>query len=238
MKEEIAPSLRDFVICFWEMQPKIDEDKAVKDLVLIDGCTELGVNWDTKWIGYAAPSMTKTACEETTYVTHNFIAAKLKPGAFTQLTGLPAKAIQDHIYLDLKDVDQNSNPEILSTLSYEKTKVFLEEYLKNLICNKMPNDFVTLFDELCDSPPKAVTQLYERFHFSPRHYGNSPQMVMTILRFQYCLHLITSGQKTPRDILELIQFSDQSHFIREFKKYIRLAPYEYLKKYQDGVFVL
>jgi len=244
-KEEIIESLQDFVICFWQMQPKTTEEKVVKDLVLIDGCTELVVSYISKTISYAAPSMSKTAYDETTYAERSYIGAKLKPGVFTQLTGLPAKAV-DGNYLSLEDIDENFSPEMLLGLSFEETKEFLKEYLQNLICDKIPNKFVTLFDELCNNPPTTAEQLYQKYHFSPRqcqrhfmkHFGITPHMVLTILRFHFCLNLITTGKAAPNEILELIQFSDQSHFIREFKKYIGLTPYEYLQKYQDDVFLL
>jgi len=66
-----------------------------------------------------------------------------------------------------------------------------------------------------------------------KNFGVSPQMVLTILRFHFCLNKMTVGEVAPNEMLYLIQFSDQSHFIREFKKYLGLTPYEYLKKYQD-----
>ena len=246
-KEEIVELLQDFVICFWQMRPKVVEAKVVKDIVLIDACVELVVSYDRKGIFFAAPSMSRTAYDETTDVKNSYIGAKLKPGAFTQLTGLPAKTIDDHGgYLPLEDVDENFNPDVLIDLSFEETEAFLKAYLQKLILDKTPNRFVLLFDELCNNPPATAEQLYQKSHFSPRqcqrhfmkYFGITPHMVLTILRFQYCLNVITSGKSAPNEMLELIQFSDQSHFIREFKKYIGLTPYEYLKKYQDDAFVL
>ena len=244
-KEEIIEPLQDFVICFWQMQPKANEEKVVKDLVLIDACTELVISYTSKQVFYASPSMSKTAYEETTHVENGYIGAKLKPGAFTQLTGLPAKVV-DGNYIKLEEVDENFNAQMLVGLTFEETKEFLKNYLKKLILDETPNEFVKLFDALCNQPPTSAEQLYQKFHFSPRqcqrhfmkNFGITPQMVLTILRFQYCLNTITSGEVAPNEILALIQFSDQSHFIREFKKYLGLTPYEYLQKYQDEGYVL
>ena len=244
-QEEVIDSLQDFVICFWQMQPKANEEKVVKDLVLIDGCTELVISYTSKEVCYAAPSMSKTAYDETTDVASSYIGAKLKPGAFTQLTGVPAKAI-DGEYIRLVDIDKNFNPKVLVGLTFEETKAFLATYLQELTRDKKPNEFVSLFDELCMAPPTIAEQLYQKYHFSPRqcqrhfmkHFVITPQMVLTILRFHYCLHLITTGKVAPNEILKLIQFSDQSHFIRTFKKHLGLTPYEYLQKLQDDGFVL
>ena len=244
-KEEVIDSLKDFVICFWQMQPKANEHKIVKDLVLIDGCTELVISYKSKLASYVAPSMSKTAYKETTNVDGIYIGAKLKPGVFTQLTGLPAKTV-DGTYLNLEDVDPNFNFQRLVGLTFEETKEFLIDYLQELVKDQKPNEYVRLFDELCDQPPTIVEQLYQKFHFSPRqcqrhfmtNYGITPQMVLTILRFHFCLNLITTGRVAPNEILNLVKFSDQSHFIRELKKYLGLTPFEYLKKYQDDAFLL
>ena len=244
-KEEIISSLQDFVICFWQMRPKVNEEKIVKDLVLIDGCTELVVSYTSKQVVYAGPSLSKTAYDETTDIESSYIGVKLKPGAFTQLTGLPATAV-DGKYIKLQDIDESFSSDMLAGLSFEETKGFLKNYMQRLIQDKKPNEFVRLFDDLCDQPPTSTEQLYQRYHFSPRqcqrhfmkNFGITPQMVLMILRFHFCLNRISSGEIAPSGMLDLIQFSDQSHFIREFKKYLGLTPYEYLKKYQADVFLL
>ena len=242
-KEEMIDELQDFVICIWQMQPKIDEQRVVKDLVLIDGCTELVIGYDTKYAGYAAPSMNRTAYDEVTAAERSYIGVKFKPGAFTQITGLSAEVFKERRYLSIEEVDADFDSGGLNGLSFEETKLFMIDYTKKLINNQQPNEFVTLFDDFCDNPPTSAETLYQRFHLGARqcqrhfskHFGITPQMVLTILRFHYCLRVITDGQAAPKDILDLIQFSDQSHFIREFKKYLGLTPYEYLKKYQEDV---
>jgi len=239
-REEVVPELQDFIICFWQMQPKTTSKEIVKDLVLIDACTELVISYTTKQACYSSPSMNKTAYDETTDVKSSYIGAKLKPGAFTQLTGLPAKTIDGH-YLELEEIDKNFNSILLAGLTFEETKTFLKNYFLKLIGNQKPNEFTSLFDELHDQPPTTAEVIYQKFHYGPRqcqrhfikNFGTTPQMVLTILRFHYCLNKITSGEVAPSDMLDLIRFSDQSHFIREFKKYLGLTPYEYLKKYQS-----
>ena len=166
-QEEVIDSLQDFVICFWQMQPRSAEEKVVKDLVLIDGCTELVISYTSKQVVYASPSMSKTAYEETTDAKSSYIGAKLKPGAFTQLTGLPATAI-DGQYLKLEVIDKKFDSKMLVGLTFEETKTFLKNYLQELIRDKKPNEFVKLFDELCHQPPTNAEQLYQKFHFSPR----------------------------------------------------------------------
>ncbi|MCL2560554.1 MAG: helix-turn-helix domain-containing protein [Turicibacter sp.] len=244
-KEERVDGLREFVICVWCMQPKGLERRVVKDIVLIDGCTELVVSVDTRQMCWAAPSMDKTAYNEVTKVEKRYIGVKFKPAAFTQLTGLSPELLKDRL-LPIEEVDQDFCFDALDGLSFDETKEFLKAYVLKLIGDKKPNKFVSVFDDFYAAPVATVETLYQRFHLGPRqcqrhflkNFGISPQMVLTILRFHYCLRMITKKEVAPKDMLDLIPFSDQSHFIREFKKYLGLTPYEYLQKYQEDVFLL
>lgn len=244
-KEEIVEELKDFLICIWTMQPKTNVDVIVKDIVLIDGCTELVISYSTKQVVFAGPSLTKTAYAETTDVKSSYIGAKFKPGAFTQLTDREAQTV-DGRYLFLSEVDGSFNQSSLAGLTFEGTKEFLINYLIKFANGKKPNGFVTLFDELIKNPPLKVELLYDKFHLSPRqcqrqfikYYGLSPQLVLQVVRFHYCLILITHGKVAPKNILDEVQFSDQSHFIREFKKHLGLTPSQYFKKLQIEIKML
>lgn len=237
--EETIESLQDFVICFWQMKPYSAKKTSVTDIILADGCIDLVIdNYDNKKIGYAG--MSKTEFHHTIDLPTKALGARLKPGTFEQLTKLPAKAAMD-TFLPLEAVDKGFNIDHFSSLSFEQTKEYLKLYLQKLTSNKTPNSFVVLFDELSKHPPSTTADLYKRLHFSPRqcqrlfikHFGITPKMVLSILRFQHCLKVFTSDRATPNDVLELTTFYDQSHFIKDFKRNIGLTPFEYLRKYKD-----
>lgn len=243
--EEIIPELSDFVICLWSMKPKTSNIKYVRDLVLIDACTELVMDATSKTIMFAGPSLTKTAYEEGTRCYESYIGIKFKPGAFTQLTGLDA-AVVDGKYLDLSEFDLTFSPKNLRNLNFNESKLWLINYIKRLTHSKIPNEYVQLFDKYHNEPPISATVFYDEFLYSPRqtqrlflkNFGLNPKMVLTVLRFQYCLRLLYQKEVVPKEMLDKIQFSDQSHFIREFKKYVGLTPYEFLEKIKDDVFLL
>lgn len=235
--EEIVPSLQDFVICFWEMQPRSSEETSVTNVVLVDGCIDLIVDYDNRQIGFAG--MSKTDFHFTIKLPTRFFGARLKPGAFEQLTELPAKSAMD-TFLPLETADSNFDIDGFFFLSFEQAQEHLKTYLQQLASNKAPNGFVVLFDEQSDNPPSTTAEFYQKFHFSPRqcqrlfmkHFGITPQMTLSVLRFQYCLRILTSGRAMPGDILGLATYYDQSHFIRDFKRNIGLTPFEYLRKYK------
>jgi len=120
-KEEIIPELSDFVICIWQMKPKTRIDKIVKDIVMVDGCTELVISYKSKNVNFAAPSLNKTAYAETTDTQGEYIGIKFKPGAFTQLTGHSVEILENN-YLDLSEVDAGFNKKKLLGLTFDETK--------------------------------------------------------------------------------------------------------------------
>jgi len=236
--EETIESLQDFVICFWQMKPRSSDKVSVTNIIVADGCIDLIVNFDDKQIGYAG--MSKTNFHYTIDLPTRFLGTRLKPGAFEQLTKIPAKRAMD-TFFPLNKIDANFDTDYFFSLQFEQASMYLKNYLQQLASNKTPNIFVGLFDKLSKSPPATTTALYQMLHFSPRqcqrlfmkHFGITPQMALSIIRFQHCLGIITFGQTTPNSILELTSFYDQSHFIRDFKRNIGLTPFEYLRKYKD-----
>jgi AraC-like DNA-binding protein len=220
------------------MMPYSDNKTMVTNTIVVDGCIDLVIDYDNKQIGYAG--MSKTVFDDVIYLPNRWAGMRMKPGAFEQLTGLTATTAMDS-FLHLETVDHSFQPKDLFTLSFEESKNYLIDYLQQLASNQTPNHFVTLFDELSKEIPATTTELYEKLHYSPRqcqrhfekHFGISPKTVLSVLRFQYCLKLLTSAKATPIDVLDLTKFYDQSHFIREFKKNIGITPFEYVRKYKD-----
>jgi len=233
--EEIIKSLQDFVICIWQTKPLSKQKMPATDVILTDGCIDLVVLCDSKEIGYSG--MSKTNFNYTYDLPATAFGARLKPGAFEQLTKISAKKAMD-VFLPLNTIDASFDSSHFFSLKYEEAIEYFINYLQKLIGNKTPNKFVTLFDELIKNPPSAPTELYDKFNLSPlqcqryfaKHFGIAPQTVLSIIRFQYCLGILTSGEATPSEALELAAFYDQSHFIKDFKKNIGLTPFEYLRR--------
>lgn len=236
--EEIVESLQNFVICFWEMQSLSDTEKSVENIIITDGCIDLVVGYDDREIGYAG--MSKTNFNYNIDLPARFFGARLKPGVFHQLTGLPAKTAMD-TYIPLDEVDKNFNSDLFFSLSFEQAKEYFKDYFYKLIYDKKPDFFTQMFDALSKDPPHTTAELYQRLYFSPRqcqrlfekHFGITPQMVLCILRFQQCLEVLTSGKASPGDIFAITTYYDQSHFIKDFKRNIGLTPLELIKKYTD-----
>ncbi|MCL2573033.1 MAG: helix-turn-helix domain-containing protein [Defluviitaleaceae bacterium] len=234
--EKTEKSLKDFVICLWEPSPRSSEEKFITNVIATDGCIDLIVNFGNQTIGFAG--MSKTDSHFTVRTPNNFFGARMKPGAFYQLTGLPATAAMDN-YVSLDEFDPSFDVAAFFNLSLGDSKAYIKDYLELLVRDKKPDDFTNIFDSLSISPPPSAAELYKDLHLSARqcqrafikHFGFTPQTALSIIRFQRCLKLLTSsaGETKSTDALEIVDFYDQSHFIKDFKKNIGLTPKEYLQ---------
>jgi AraC-like DNA-binding protein len=234
--EEIDSQLKDFVVCFWEMQPIVTQEKSIENIIVTDGCIDLVADFNNKQIGFVG--MSKTNFEYTIETPCRFFGVRMKPGAFFSLTKIPASEAMDN-FLPLKEYDSSFDTEKFFALPFEKSKSFMKNFIAQLCANKKPNDFIKLFDNLYDDIPETAESIYERLGFSSKqtqrlfsaNFGLTPKVVLSILRFQKCLQVLTSGKANSADVLNLVNFYDQAHFINDFKRNIGLTPFELVRKY-------
>ncbi|MDO5783893.1 MAG: AraC family transcriptional regulator [Eubacteriales bacterium] len=78
------------------------------------------------------------------------------------------------------------------------------------------------------SQETGYSECYLRRAFS-RIHGISPKMFATFLRFQYVLHMMNQGQRTLEEIALECGYYDQSHMIKEFKKFSGTTPEQYYR---------
>ncbi|MDR2833952.1 MAG: helix-turn-helix domain-containing protein [Streptococcaceae bacterium] len=237
-KETIIPTLKDFVICFWETQPVIQENKEISHIILFDGGIDLVVDYDNQEIYYAG--MSKTVFDLTFHNTNRHFGVRLKPGAFHQLTGFSAKRAMD-VLLPIHETDSTFDEEYLFSKTFEEAKIHMKNYLENLTEGKTPNKFVKLFDDFYLSPPDHTKTLSEHFFLSARqlqrafakNFGLTPKIILSVLRFQKCLTILSAKDARPVDVLNAINYYDQTHFIKDFKKHIGFTPLELIKRMQS-----
>jgi AraC-like DNA-binding protein len=235
--EEEAPALADFVVCFWGMQSHTDREKSIQNIITTDGCVDLVADFNNRQIGFAG--MSKTNFEFSIQTPCRFFGVRMKPGAFYALTGVSASEAMDS-FIPLGSHDSGFNEAAFFALSIEQAQATMKEYVTKLCFGKKPNAFTALFDELWDAIPDTAAALYERLHLSPKqtqrlftlHFGLTPKLVLSILRFQKCLQLLTGGKASPGDMLHLVHYYDQAHFINDFKRHIGLTPFELVRRYE------
>jgi AraC-like DNA-binding protein len=101
-----------------------------------------------------------------------------------------------------------------------------------------PSDFVTLVERLREAPIDRLSQLIEDYPASQKHLigqfrkyvGLTPKYFQRIQRFNEILQKIQSQKAISwTDIAYECGYSDQSHFIKEFRHFSGFNPSEFLK---------
>jgi methylphosphotriester-DNA--protein-cysteine methyltransferase len=105
----------------------------------------------------------------------------------------------------------------------------------------VPDLFTGLFDTIAEVRLSTTKELYTLLHFSPRqcqrlfakHFGITPKMTLSIVRFQTCLEILTSDKSRPADVMRITGYYDQPHFINDFKRNLGITPLELIRTYQN-----
>lgn len=236
--ETLVPELSDFVICFWQICPRGGEFSSARNIIVADGCIDLVAHLDNGSIGFVG--MSKTEFDYKIELPARSMGARMVPGAFQQLTGLPATAAMDS-YLPLSELDPSFDSDLFFSLPFEAAKLYFINYFRRLTAGKTADGFTALFGSLSEDLPESTEKLYERLHFSPRqcqrlfktHFGITPKLALSILRFQRCMEILTSGKASASDVLRATNYYDQPHFIRDFKSNLGITPLELIRMYQN-----
>ncbi len=233
--EEKIPLYQDFITCLWEMQPLSDVKKPVENVIITDACIDIVANFKEKAIGFVG--MSKTNFNFKINTPASFLGIRFKPGAFYAITRIPANKVMD-TFLPITDFDKNFDMDSFFSLNFSEAKKFLIHYAGTLIDRNCDRKFIDFFDQLNNEIPDSVSGIFDRFCLCPRqclrlfqkNYGLSPQMILCILRFQKCLQIMLT-KRCSKSVMEVFNYYDQPHFIKDFKRNIGLTPLELVSKY-------
>ncbi|KAF1297213.1 hypothetical protein BAU15_06600 [Enterococcus sp. JM4C] len=237
-RETVIDELSEFVICYWQMRPINENDQKLDNIIIIDGCIDLIVDFKEQIIGFSG--MSQTDFHSPIQLPAEFMGSRMLPGAFHQLTGLPANEAMD-AFLPLSRIYPDFDSQTFFSLTFDEAKQYLIDYMVENFSQQTPNDYTTLFPRLIQEPPASVNELCHLLNKSQsqcqrdfkKNYGLSPKVVLSTLRFQQALTLLTTEKMNAGDLLALVQYYDQSHFINDFKRHIGLTPMELISHYQS-----
>ena len=207
--------LKDYCMCIWTMKSKKILDKTLANNILPDACVDIVIDFTNGTICFAGFSKETEPFQLKQNI--DYMGVRLKPSIFYSLF---------HI-LNLQDTKER----------IEK----LKQYLLQKTENKTEMQFVALVEKLYTSPKeKSVIEIAEKFGYHERHlyrvfktnYGVAPKVLLNILRLHLCLTLMLEQNMDLVDIAYLCGFYDQSHFIKEIKKYTGISPLKMLGNYQ------
>ncbi|MFZ6011876.1 MAG: helix-turn-helix domain-containing protein [Bacteroidota bacterium] len=124
-------------------------------------------------------------------------------------------------------------------ITTQKIKVLDGFFIRKLSENQHKHKKVLMIAEFCRSMLKEaesinLNELAQTFGFSERYFqktflevvGVSPVMLFSIYRFNKSLGLILSSADNLTSVAHRCGYYDQSHFIKEFKKFTGIKPFE------------
>ena len=236
-KEHKIDTLTDYCFCIWEMNSHCFIENTVTNTVIPDACIDLIIDFSNKEMYFSGFSKDTKNIELTGNI--DFLGIRFKPGAFFLLFNISAEKVMDNV-INFASIDNESIDEIFKADNTEQKLGMLEKYIltkisKINIKNKIYVELIdTLYLDLNDKmlnnliPNKSNKTIYR---YTKKIYGLTPKNLINILRLHFTMNVLFDGNKSLLEIANDCAFYDQSHFIKEIKKYTSISPLTLLDKY-------
>lgn len=247
---EPEKELSSIIECFWIIE---NEDKTPgKQKVIPDGFVEiifhfgdpyriqLAEEWITQGRSLLAGQISKYFFLENSGAA-NILGVKLKPTALTHLYAVPLHLFTDKV-VNLSDVQQLQmhilEKKIHSSDSHEERIKIISKYFKELpsftnykisaidiaVGETFKRNGMATIAELTNAAGVGERQLENLFK---KYIGLSPKLFTRIIRFNYIFQLAEQKSDNWTSLAHEAAYYDQSHFIRNFKKFSGESPSAY-----------
>ena len=214
------------------MQSKRILTKPIYNNILPDACIDILFNFTTQEIYFAGfrretePFLLQGPID--------FLGIRLRPSVCYSHFSIDASKI-----MEKKMNCSTTTLEKIWEKKGEERIHFLKEYFKSKNFKSQQHDFISLVNELYQSPnEQTVEKLSKQIGYNKRHlyrlflqnYGVSPKVLLNILRLHFCFQLLLEQKKSLTEIAHLCGFYDQSHFVKEIKRYTNVSPIKLVEK--------
>ncbi|TCK60805.1 helix-turn-helix domain-containing protein [Seleniivibrio woodruffii] len=160
---------------------------------------------------------------------------RFRPGGFTALTGIPAGVIADGTFLS--DILEKGLAEHISKQFEAATTEGFDRIFSGLINNLNPLIAFWLSESFA-----GIGDISDYFKCSEKtvsraflaHTGVSPVRMIAVKRFRHALELVLSEKKSMTEIAYDSGYCDQSHFIKDFRRFAGTRPSDFLR-YKDSL---
>lgn len=230
-------ALEKYCMCIWTMKSKRILDKTVSNNILPDACIDIVIDFESREICFAGFSKETKDFKLNNNI--DYMGVRLKPSIFFLLFNIGADKIMDN-EIPFYEIEKEINLDNILTLKNTDERLeYLKEYLIKKAKDKTNLRFLEVVEELYKNPKEQnVMNIAEKFGYNERHlyrvfktnYGVSPKVLLNILRLHLCLTLILEEGKELIEVACICGFYDQSHFIREMKKYTGFSPVKILER--------
>jgi AraC-type DNA-binding domain-containing proteins len=236
-KEHKIYSLINYCFCIWEMKSHSFIENIVNNTIIPDACIDLIIDFSNKEMYFSGFSKNTKNIELTGNI--DFLGIRFKPGAFFLLFNTPAEKVMDNM-VNFSDIDNISIDEIFKLDNKKQRLEKLENYILSKINNISFGDkncielidklYLNLDEEILNYllPNKSDKTIYR---YTKKIYGLTPKNLINVLRLHFTMNELFNKDKTLLEIANDCGFYDQSHFIKEIKKYTSISPLSLLDKY-------
>lgn len=227
--------LEDYCMCLWTMKSQGTLDQPLYNYILPDACIDLIVDFSTQTVSFSGFSKETELFPLQGEI--NYLGVRLKPGAFYALFHIPADQIMDHMIPFHEIEPQLPINDLFEITDLQEQLQWIKSYLITKIKNKPNQQFIRIVDKLYHHPQdQYVTIIAQEFGYNQRQlfrifkkqYGVSPKVLLNVLRLHLCLTLLLEEHQKLCDVATLCGFYDQSHFIKELKRYTGISPLQLL----------
>lgn len=234
-QEQEIEELKDYVMCFWSMQSKRICSNEIAVSILPDACIDIVIDFTNEIICFAGFSKETMVLELKQKI--DILGVRLKPSSFFLMFHIEASEVMDHPIL-FEDIDSSDTLKNIFMIKKDfNRKLLLKDYLLSKVTHIEDKRMLLWVDRLYKEPQEQrVYEMAKTFGYHSRHlnrifkkyYGVSPKVLLNILRLHLCLTLLLE-QKNLMEIISLCGFYDQSHFIKEIKRYTGFSPLELIQ---------
>lgn len=152
------------------------------------------------------------------------LTEKILPGQ--EVLGDELLDVRSRVYKQSSSRDKFEVAEQWLTKRFDPTETPPEELLE--IIEELQEKSATEYPEITDSYPHTQKHLIDQFK---KYVGLTPKYFQRILRFNEILEKIRNNENIAwSEVAYQCQFSDQSHFIKEFKHFSGFNPEEFIKE--------
>ena len=231
--------LEDYIMCIWTMKSKKIFNKTICNNILPDACIDIVIDFINSEICFAGFSKETESFPLNQNI--DYMGVRLKPGTFYSIFNIDATKIMDR-QIPFFNIENEFKLDEIFLLDDTLKKIeYLKKYLLIKINDSSNRKFIDIIDYLYKDPKnQSVINIAKKldcnqrqlFRIFKRNYGLSPKVLLNILRLHLCLTLLLEENANLIDIAIKCGFYDQSHFIKEIKRYTNISPLKLFELYR------
>lgn len=223
-KEYHIKELKDYCMCIWTMKSKKILNKTISNNILPDACIDIVIDFVNNTICFAGFSKETKDFKLDQKI--DYLGVRLKPSIFYLLFDIAAYKIMDN-EIPFSDIEKEISINRILDLKNINERI---ECLKHYLLEK-------IYENPSEQSVKAIASEFgynERnlYRVFKTNYGVSPKVLLNILRLHLCLTLMLEKKMNLIDIALYCGFYDQSHFIKEIKRYTGISPLKIIEDYK------